>query len=59
MPVNNEFILRILHERKVGIKKSVPRATVWHQEAPPCVMLNCDPRDFVDQYIILMMDSFS
>ena len=46
-----------LHECEVLIEKSVLKVTVWHHEA---VMPNCDPRDrFLDQYLTLMIDSFS
>ena len=51
LKITNE-IIRILHECEVLIENSVPRVTVWHHEAPP--------RDrFVDQYLKLMIDSFS
>ena len=52
-------IIRILHECEVLIEKSVPRDTVWHHEAP-LSDAKLDPRDrFADQYLKLMIDSFS
>ena len=49
-------IITILHECEVLIYKSVARVTVWHHKA----LLNCDRRDrFIDQYLTLMIDSFS
>ena len=50
---------RIFHECEVLIEKSVSRVTVWHHEALPSDA-KLYPRDrFLDQYLTLMIDSFS
>ena len=53
------MIIRIFHECEVLIDKSVLRVTVWHHEALPSDA-KLYPRDrFLDQYLTIMIDSFS